>query len=135
MQTEINTNHGYSPSAIPTSPRQNNAAAVDESQLTPERLLLLAAGLLQHLASQKLFRGIVIALASSVVAGLGIRAIVRARRRPRPWTERLADKLGIEFDAREAEASIRQVRREVERLRKEVEDRFEHSKAAELLNR
>ncbi len=125
MQTETNPRQSYTPYTSAVNQHQNNMPVVDESQLTAERMLLIAAGVLQYVTTQKLFRGIVVAIVGSVVASVGIRALIRSRRRPRPWTERVAAKLGIDFDAREAEESIKNLGREVERLRKEVEERLQ----------
>jgi hypothetical protein len=131
MQTGINNNNqAYTPSASAREPRM---PAVEERELTPERFLIMTAGALQFIVTRSWFRGLALTILGGVVVSMVVKAIQRSRRRNRPWTEKLAEKLGIDFDAREAEESIRQVRKEVDRLRKEVEDRFEDSRAAELL--
>jgi|GEM_PF-5731590 hypothetical protein len=106
---------------------QNHTPAAPRSDgVSVGRLIVLAFGIVQLIMSRKVRAGFLVTLAGGVVLGaLGVLALVRSRRRPRTWTERLAERLGIDFDAREAEATIHRLGREVDRLRHEVEARFE----------
>lgn len=134
MQTDMNDVKQRFPADDYQRPLPGRSTAHDDA-LTPERLLMMAAGVMNYLISRSWFRGLALSVFGTVAVGMIIRAIARSRQRPRTWTEKLADKLGLDFDAREAEESIKQVRQEMNRLRREIEDRFEDSKAAELLRR
>ena len=65
------------------------------------------------------------ALGGLVAAGMGVRAISRARRRSRPLAKRVSERIGREQQrlAKDAEATLKNLSKEVERLRKKVEER------------
>jgi hypothetical protein len=96
----------------------------DGSALTPELLMTMGLGVAKFFMAER--RWMLLGVVGSLVATvLGVRAIVRGRRRPQRWTERLAGKVGIDFDAGPTEATIRSLGKEVERLRHELEQRIE----------